>query len=263
MATHHIENGGSGNQYYFDANSNVTSQGQRPTQDRAYASPVANITSVSSSEFTAYPAGVSGARPQYQQVESGRNTYNEDDSYQLPQQHQSVAGFSKTASQQPYQSSPSSAPQVRATVRAVHSQEQQHASSGQYQQQQHQQPHQRPQQAYPNIEHQSSPQPSQISPQQQQYQYDSRQQSGQQTGVSGYYQSPGSAQYPHHELDQRTESPSRSRDQHGQVFVYAFFHRNRSCNVKYIYGLKINISDDRSFLLSDSLTLFFVLQTTK
>jgi hypothetical protein len=221
MATHHIENGDSGSQYYFDANSSAPSQGQRSTQDRAYPSPVANIASVGPSEFTAYPAGVSGARSQYQPIQSDRNTYNKDDPYQLPQQHQSVAGFNKTTSQQQYQSPPSSAPQVRATVRTVNSQEQQqHVSSGQYQQQQ---PPQRPQQAYPNYEQQGAAQPSQISPQQQQYQYDPRQQAGQQPGGSGYYQSPGSAQYPHHELDQRTESPARGRDQHGQVFIDAFF----------------------------------------
>ena len=229
MATHHIENGGGGNQYYFDANSNVPSQGQRPTQDRAYPSPVANITSVSSSEYTAYPAGVSGIRSQ---VQPERNTYNQDDPYQLPQQHQSVAGFNKTVSQQQYQSSPPSVPQVRATVRTVNSQEQQYASSGQYQQQQQ---YQRPQQAYPSYEQQVPPPQSQISPQQQ-HQYDPHQQQpGQQTGGSGHYQSPGSAQYPHQELDQRTESPSRGRDQHGQVFVYGFFHTNRICNVKYIH----------------------------
>ena len=234
MATHHIENGGSGNQYYFDANSGAPSQGQGLAQNRAYPVPVANITSVSSSEYTAYPAGVSGARSQHQQVQPERNAYNQDDAYQLPQQHQSVAGFSKTVSQQQYQSSPSSAPQVRATVRTVNSQEQQYASSGQYQQQQQQpQQHQRSQQAYPNYEQQQqvSPQQSQVSPQQQQqqqqqYQYDPRQQ----TGGSGYYQSPGSAQYSHQQLDQRTESPS-----HGQVFIYGSFHTNRNCNVKYIH----------------------------
>jgi hypothetical protein len=225
MATHYIENGSSGNQYYFDANSSSTSQAQRSTEDRTYTSPITTITSVGSSEYSPYPAGVSGARSQYQQSRSDRNTYNEDDSYQLPQQHQSVAGFSKTASQQQYQSSPSSVPQVRATVRSVSSQEQQqqqqYGSSGQYQQQ----PQQRQQQAYVHYEQQGSPQPSQISPKQHQYQYDPRQQSGQSTDVSGYYQTQGSAQHPQHEFDQRTDSPSRSRDQHAQVFVHVFFYR--------------------------------------
>jgi hypothetical protein len=226
MATHYIENGSSGNQYYFDANSSSTSQTQKTAQDRTYASPISTTTSVGSSEFSPYPTGVAGVRSQHQQIRSERNTYHEDDSYQLPQQHQSVAGFSKTVSQQQYQASPSSAPQVRATVRSVTSQEQQ-------QQQQQQQ-----QQAYVNYEQQASSQPSQISPQQQQYQYDTRQQAGQPISPSSYYQAPGPAQYLPHELDQRTESPSRSRDQHAQVFIYVFFYSNRSCNPKYIMYLR-------------------------
>jgi hypothetical protein len=199
MATHYIENGSSGNQYYFDANSNSTSQTQKSAQDRTYASPISTTTSVGSSEFSPYPTGVAGVRSQHQQIRSERNTYHEDDSYQLPQQHQSVAGFSKTVSQQQYQAAPSSAPQVRATVRSVTSQEQQ----------------QQQQQAYVNYEQQTSSQPSQISPQQ--HQYDTRQQAGQPISPSGYYQAPGPAQYLPHELDQRTESPSRSRDPHAQA----------------------------------------------
>jgi hypothetical protein len=205
MATNYIENGSSGNQYYFDAINNSTSQVQKPTQDRSYASPIPITTSVGPSEFTAYPAGVSGVRSPNQQIRSDQSTYNENDSYQLPQQHQSVAGFSKTVSQQQYQAAPSSAPQVRATVRSVTSQEQQ----------------QQQQQAYVNYEQQTSSQPSQISPQQ--HQYDTRQQAGQPISPSGYYQAPGPAQYLPHELDQRTESPSRSRDPHAQVFIYVFF----------------------------------------
>lgn len=199
MASHYIENGNSGNQYYFDANAGSVSPGQRSGQDRVYASPGATVTSVGSTEFSPYPAGVSAARSQQQQqyVQSDRKTYNEDNSYQVPQQHQSVAGFSKTTSQQPYQSSASPAPQVRATVRSVTSQEQQQ---------------QRPQQSFANYDQQTSPQ-------QQQYQYDSRQQSGQNTANSGYYQPPSVAQYPQQEVDQRTESPTRNRDQYGQVLV--------------------------------------------
>lgn len=234
MATHYIENGSSGNQYYFDAGSNTTSQTQKSTQDRTYASPVAITTTVGPSEFsTNPPVGVSGVRPQYQQVRSDRSTYNQDDPYQLPQQHQSVAGFNKSVSQQQYQSSPSTAPQVRATVRAVNSQDQQFASSAQYQQQQ-QQPQQRPQQPYGNYEQQSSPQSPQISPQHHQYKHDSRQQAAQPTSASGYYQPPSSPPHPYHELDQRTESPSRGREQHVQVLTYLLFNMNRSCNVKHI-----------------------------
>jgi hypothetical protein len=240
MATHYAENGSNASQYYFDASSNSTSQVQKSTQDRTYASPITTTTTVGSSEFSPYPVGVSGARPQQQQFQSDRNSYNEDNSYQLPQQHQSVAGFNKTVSQQQYQSSPSSVPQVRATVRSVTSQEQQkqqqHGSSVQYQQQP--QPQQRQQQAYVNYEQQGLPQSSQISPQQNQYQYDPRQQSGQPTGVSGYYQASGSTQHPQHEFDQRTESPARSRDQHVQVFIHVFFCTNLSCNAKHIFYMR-------------------------
>ena len=199
MASHYIENGNSGNQYYFDANTSSVSPGQRSGQDRVYTSPGATATPAISTEYSPYPAGVSGARSQQQYVQPDRNTYNEDNSHQIPQQHQSVAGFSKTTPQQPYQSSSSPAPQVRATVRSVTSQEQQ-----QYQQ--------RPQQSYANYDQQTSSQ-------QQQHQYDSRQQSGQNTATSGYYQPPSSAQYPQPEVDQRTESPTRNRDQYGQVLV--------------------------------------------
>jgi hypothetical protein len=230
MATHYIENGSSGNQYYFDDGNNAPSQAQRPTQDRAFTSPISITTTAGPPEYSSYPAGVSSVRPQPQQIRSDRNTYIEDDSHQLPQQHQSVAGFNKSTIQQQYPTSPSPVPQVRATVRAVHSQEQQHASSVQHQHQQQQSPHQRQQQGFVNYEQPGSQQPSQISPQHHQYQYDPRQQQGQPTGVSGYYQTPGSAApYGHHELDQqRTESPSRGRDQHVQVCTYcsSFLHKS-------------------------------------
>jgi hypothetical protein len=185
MATHHIENGSSGNQYYFDANSNTTSQAQRSTQDRTYSSPV-TTTTVGSSEFSPYAAGVQGVRFQQQQTRSDRNTYNEGESHQLPQQHQSVAGFNKSVSQQQYQSSSSPVPQVKATVRSVNSQEQQYAASTQHQQQPQRPPQQ---QTYANYEQQGSPQPTQILPQQQ-YQNDPRQQPGQPTGVPSYYHTP-------------------------------------------------------------------------
>jgi hypothetical protein len=228
MATHYIENGSAANQYYFDAANNANPQAQRPAQDRAYASPITTTTTTAGpSEFSPISTNVSGARPQIQQIRSERNTYNEDDSYQLPQQHQSVAGFNKSVTQQQYPSSPSPVPQVRATVRSVHSQEQQHASSVQYQHQQQPQQRQHQQQGFVNYEQQGSQQPSQVSPQQHQYQYDPRQQQhhqqGQSTVGSAFYQTPGSAQYGHHDLEQRTESPSRGRDQHAQVCTHFFF----------------------------------------
>lgn len=317
MATHFAENESGGSPYHFDVNSSSTPQAQRSTQDRTYASPVTVTTAASSSEYSPYPAGVSGVRSPPQQFQSDQNTYNQENSYQLPQQHQSVAGFNKSVSQQQYQSSPSSAPQVRATVRSVTSQEQQqqqqqHGSSAQYQQQpqqqyvsgaqyqqqpqqqygssaqyqqpqqqqygssaQYQQPQQQPQQrqqqVHVNYEHQGSPQspkPSQtppqqqqphgpsvqyqqqsqpqqrqqqvqvnyehqgsplspklpqISPQQHQNQYDPRQQPGQPSSVAGYYQTPGSTQNPQHEFDQRTQSPSQSRDQQVKVFIHVSF----------------------------------------
>ncbi|CAF1012285.1 unnamed protein product [Rotaria sordida] len=240
MATHYIENEHNSNQYYFDGNTNATSQAQRSTQDSAYVSPVAVSTSVVSSEYTSHPAGVSGGRSQHQQIRSDRNVHVENDSYQLPQQHQSVAGFNKSAPQQQYQQPPPSSHQIKATVRTVSSQEQQqqqHGSSVQYQPQQQQispqqqqispqqqqiSPQQqqispqRQQQAHANYEQQSSPQSSQVSSQHQQYQHDPRQQVGQPLGNSGYYQVPSSVQHTRQELDQRTESPSRGRDQHVQ-----------------------------------------------
>ncbi|CAF3453998.1 unnamed protein product [Rotaria sp. Silwood1] len=210
MATHYIETEQGGNQYYFDGKSNATSQAQRSTQDSSYAVPVAVTTTVGSNENISHPVGVSGLRSQHQQIRSDHNVHVEGDSYQLPQQHQSVAGFNKSVSQQQYQTAPPSAHQVKATVRTVNTQEQQHhGSSVQHQQQQ--------QQAYGNYGQQTSPQSSQVSSQHQQYPYESRQQVGQPTSVSGYYQAPSSAQHTHQEVDHRTESPSRGRDQHAQA----------------------------------------------
>lgn len=229
MATHYIENESNANQYYFNANSNAASQVQRPAQDASYASPVTVSTTVGPSEYSPYPVGVSGVRSQPQQIRSDRNVQGDNDPYQLPQQHQSVAGFSKNVPQQQHPLSSSPVPQVKATVRAVNSQERQQGSPVQYQQQQappppqqqqQQQPsQQRQQQVYGNFEPQSSSQSSQALPPHQQYQYDPRQQVGQPSGVSGYYQAPNSPQYVRHEADQRGESTSQGHDPHAQVIV--------------------------------------------
>lgn len=257
MATHHIENEANANQYYFDTNSNSASQANRLIQDSTYNVPVAVTSLVSPSEYSPYPAGVAGARAQPQQIRSDRNAYAENDSYQLPQQHQSVAGFSKSLPQQPYQSSPSPVPHVKATVRTVNSleqqqqpQQQQHVSSAQFQQPQQSQ--QRQQQVYASYEQQGSPQVSRISPQQQPYQYDSRTQIGQPTGVSGHYQIPTSAQYSHHEPNQRTESPPQGYDNHVQVFVDDTFHESFSYSVKYIDTFGTDIGNQKFlFIYSD------------
>jgi hypothetical protein len=218
MATHYIENAASGNQYYFDDNSAATAQAQRPAQDRAYPASVSTAAvpaiPVGSSEYSSYPAGgVSGVRYQPQTVRTDRNVYNEGDVQQWPQQHQSVAGFNKTVAQQQLQSasSPTSVPQVRATVRTAASQEQQIVSPGQYQQST---VAQRSPQTQAHFERTSSPQAAQISPHQQ---FDSRQSSGHSMGAPVYYPSANAAQHTHPELEQRTDSPSRGREQHAQV----------------------------------------------
>ena len=214
MATNYIENGAGGSQYYFDSNSSntTTSQTQRSGQDRSYPVAVTATGTVGSSEYSPYPAGVAGARPQYQQ---SRSSYHEDEGQQWAQQqqHQSVAGFSKTSSQQQYQSSsPSPAPQVRATVRAAHAQDhqqqqqqqQQYVSTSQYQQAS---PVARSPQNYTTYDQLNSPSST---PQASQYHFDSRQQSN-----------PSTAYYQTSTTEQRTDSPTRSREQHIQVITMA------------------------------------------
>jgi hypothetical protein len=162
MSTYYVDNASSGNQYYFNAN---TSQSNR---------------TYSSSGYSNYPT----------------NSYSSnriDNSYQLPQQFQSVAGFNRNTTQQRYQTprSPAPAPQVRATVRVVGSQDQYNLPS--------------------------SSQPIQISPQQHHFQFDSRQQSGHPTGPAVVYQTPGAAQFTHRNVDLWTEGPSQGQDHHVQV----------------------------------------------
>ncbi|CAF2104013.1 unnamed protein product [Rotaria magnacalcarata] len=218
MTSHYIENESNANQYYFDANNKATAQVQRLAHDATYASPVTVSTTIGPSEFSPYPVGVSGVRSPTQQIRSDQNGYVGSDPYQISQQHQSVAGFNKSVSQQQYQSSSSPVPQVKATMRTINSPEQQHASPIQYQQQQQSQSTRQPQQQiYANYEQQGLPQSSQVLTEHQQHQYDSRQQLGQSTGVSAFYQAPSSAQYTHHDVDQRTESLSRGRDPNVQV----------------------------------------------
>jgi len=167
MSTHYIENASSGSQYYFNANT-TTSQ------------------PFGSSGYSNYPSSISGSRSPNQQIRL-------DNTYQLPQQYQSVAGFNKNVTQQQYRSPQSPAPQVRASVRVVGSQDQ-----------------------YPLP---SSSHSIQISPQQHHFQFDSRQQPGHPTSLPVVYQTPGAAQFTHHNVDLWTENPSQRQDHYAQVFL--------------------------------------------
>ena len=102
MSTYYVENGSSGNPYYFDNNA-ATSHGSNQTF-RTYGSPVTFSTNF--------------ATPS---ISSSRH-----DPYGYPPQHQSVAGFSKTTTHQ-YYASPSPPPQARARIRSVGQQEQHHS----------------------------------------------------------------------------------------------------------------------------------------
>jgi hypothetical protein len=177
MSTRYIENASSGSQYYFNTNSAATSQSQR-----TYSSPV--TSNFGSSGYTTYPVNASGSYSPRQQM-------GIDDSYHVPQQYQSVAGFNKSTTQH-YQTPQSPAPQVRASVRVVGSQDQYSLPS-------------------------QSQTTTQISPQQHHFQFDSRQQPGHSSGPAVVYQTPGAAQYTHHNVDLWTESPSHGQDHHVQV----------------------------------------------
>lgn len=172
MSTHYIDNVTS-SPYYFNANNATTSQSSR---------------TYSSSGYSNYPVG--GLAGSYLSSQSNRidNSYNN----QFPQQYQSVAGFNRhTTTQQRYQTPQSPAPQVRASVRIVGSQDQ----------------YQLP----------SSSQPVRISPQQHHFQFDNRQQPGHATGPAVVYQTPGAAQYTHRNVDLWTEGPSQGQDHFVQV----------------------------------------------
>jgi hypothetical protein len=158
MSTYYVDNPSSSNQYYFNANNAATSQSTR---------------TYSSSGYSNYP------------------TNQIDNSYQVPQQYQSVAGFNRNTTQQRYQTPQSPAPQVRATVRVVGSQDQYNLPS--------------------------SSQPVQVSPQQHHFQFDSRQRPGLPTGPAVVYQTPGAAQFTHRNVDLWTEGPSQGQDHYVQV----------------------------------------------
>ena len=183
---HYMDNGSSASQYYFNANSATTSQSYRNQ-----AAPVTMSTTFSSPEYSSYPGGgsLSAARSSPSQpIRIDRNTFDLNDTYILPKQHQSVGGFNRTVVQQSYQTSQSSAPQVRASVRTVSNQDQYH-----------------------------SIQPVQTSPQHHHFQFDPRPQAGRPTGVPVVYQTPGAAQFTHRNVDLWTEELSRDRDYHVQV----------------------------------------------
>jgi len=168
MSTYYIENGSSGNQYYFDNNA-ATSHNSSQSY-RSYGSPVTFSTN-----FTTPTSSSS----------------HHHDSYAYPQQHQSVAGFSKTTTHQ-YHASPSPPPQARARIRSVGQQDHHH-----YQQQHHS---------------------MQVAPQQHHFQFDSRQQAGHPSGPAVVYQTPGAAQFTHRNVDLWTEgSNGGNRDHYVQA----------------------------------------------
>jgi len=169
MSTHYIENPSSGSQYYFNTSTTSTSQAYQP---------------YGSSGHSTYPTSFSGSNSPNQQIRI--------DTYQTPQQYQSVAGFNKSVTQQRYQSSQSPPPHLRATVRAISSQDQYNL--------------------------QRSPQPSiQVSPQHHHFQFDSRQRQGNPTGPAVVYQTPGAAQFTHRNVDLWTEGSSQGQDHYVQV----------------------------------------------
>lgn len=175
MATHYIDNMSS-SPYYFNANNATTSQSNR---------------TYSSSGYSSYPTG-GGLAGSY--LSSQSNRYENSS----PQQYQSVAGFNRNTTQQRYQTPQSPAPQVRASVRIVGSQDQY---------------------SLPN-----NAQPVRISPQQHHFQFDSRQQPGHATGPAVVYQTPGAAQYTHHNVDLWTEGPSQGQDHYAQVKRFILIH---------------------------------------
>lgn len=209
MATHYIDNEESSSPYYFDQSTPSVGQSTRTT--------TTTVTTMNPSDYSPYSTGSSSsARIQSQQV---KTKYDDDDSYQWTQQqqHQSVAGFNKNVSQQQqYSTSTAAVPQVRATTRQANIQEQQYNSSNQYHSPTSSQ--NRVLQTYTTYERSDSPTPAQVTSQ---YHFDSRQ-TAQNTGSPVYYQSPSSVQHSQHDHDLRTDSPTRVRDQHGQVRELAF-----------------------------------------
>ena len=174
MATYYVDNGSSGNQQYYNSSATTTSSQSYRAQP--------------SSDFgSSYPTGhLVSTRSPYQSIRvEQQSAYDRDDPYRLPQQHQSVGGFSRTVTQQYHQAA--APPQVRARVRSVGQQE-----------------------SYSSL-------PLQASPQQHHFQFDSRQQAGRPTSSPVFYQTPGAAQFTHRNVDLWTEDSSRNRDQIVQV----------------------------------------------
>ncbi|CAF3739244.1 unnamed protein product [Rotaria sp. Silwood1] len=132
--------------------------------------------------YSSYPVGISS---------SSNQQIRYDDSYHTPQQYQSVGGFNKNLTQHHYQTSQSLTPQVRATARAVNNQD--------------------------LYQLQRSPQPTSVSPQHHHFQFDNRQQPGHPTGPAVVYQTPGAAQYTHHNVDLWTEGPTQVHDHLAQA----------------------------------------------
>ncbi|CAF0971938.1 unnamed protein product [Rotaria sordida] len=131
--------------------------------------------------YTVYPIGISS---------SSNQQIRYDDLHNTSQQYQSVGGFNKDVTQHQYQTSQLSTPQIRATARAVNNQD--------------------------LYRLQRSPQPIQVAPQQHHFQFDTRQQAGHPTGPAVVYQTPGAAQYTHHNVDLWTEGSSQDLDHHAQ-----------------------------------------------
>jgi hypothetical protein len=218
MSTHYTENASSGSQYYFNANNtSTTSQSYQP---------------YGSSGYSTYPTSISGSRSPNQQIRI-------DNSYQTPQNYQSVAGFNRNVTQQRYQTPQSPSPQVRASVRIAGSQDQYSLPNSSQpiqispQQQQHQyslhnssQPiHVSTQQ--PQYSLHTSSHPIQVSPQQHHFQFDSHQQPGHATGPAVVYQTPGAAQFTHRNVDLWTEGQSQGPDHHVQVLLKLILKSNK------------------------------------
>ncbi|CAF0988713.1 unnamed protein product [Adineta ricciae] len=150
-------------------------------------------TSQSNQNYTssATPSYGSPTYSSYPVSHSSNQQIRLNDSYQTPQSYQSTGGFGRSINQQQYQSAQSPPPQVRASVRVLGSQD--------------------------TYQLQSSPQRTQISPQQHHFQFDSHQQPGRPTGPAVVYQTPGAAQFTHHNVDLWTENASRSPDYYVQA----------------------------------------------
>lgn len=205
MSTHYIENASSGSQYYFNANNtSTTSQSYQP---------------YGSSGYSTYPTSISGSRSPNQQIRI-------DNSYQTPQNYQSVAGFNRNVAQQRYQTPQSPTPQVRASVRIVGSQDQYSLPNSS-------QPIQISPQQQPQYSLHTSSHPIQVSPQQHHFQFDSHQQPGHATGPAVVYQTPGAAQFTHRNVDLWTEGQSQGPDHHVQVLLKLILKSN-----KYFYFIK-------------------------